>query len=142
MNNQKFKNLGISTVASIIAGAYYLYNSKEGVETRKNLRGWAVKMQGEIMERIEKLKDVTDEAYNTIVDEVSKKYKEQQETGELDAFVKDIKKKWTKVSKDVKAEVKKRANTITGITVKTKSVKSKVVKKSTKKVASKKVKTK
>lgn len=105
--SKNFRDISIGAVASILAGAYYLYGSSDNAAKKKQLKGWALKMQGEIMERLEKAKEITEPKYNEIVEAVSKKYKhiEKKEVGEL---VDSLKKTWKKMKIEVNAEVAKR----------------------------------
>lgn len=105
--SKNFKDLGIGAIAGILAGAYYLYGSSDGAAKRKQLKGWGLKMQGEVMEKLEKLKEITEPKFNEVVDLVSNKYKhiEKKQVGEL---VADMKKTWKKMQREVKEEVLKR----------------------------------
>ena len=72
--NKNFSKMAIGAVASTIAGAYYLYGSREGQVARKNMAAWAVKMKGEMLEGIEKLKEVSEPKYKELVKKVEEKY--------------------------------------------------------------------
>lgn len=105
--NKNFKNMSIGAVASVIAGAYYLYGSKDGVAKRKQIAAWSVKMKGEVLQGIEKLKEVSEPAYKDIVKKVSEKYK-QVEKGELKKVVDELNSTWNKMKKEVQAEIAKK----------------------------------
>ncbi|NQV93373.1 hypothetical protein HQ403_02640 [Candidatus Kaiserbacteria bacterium] len=92
--------------AAAAAGAYYLYGPK-GKQHRKKIKGWTLKAQGEVMERVEKLKEVDRESLNKIVDTVAKKYKTAQgiSTAEVVAFAKDVKGQWSHIEKEFKKGV-------------------------------------
>jgi Tfp pilus assembly protein FimV len=131
--NKNFKNMSIGAIASVIAGAYYIYGSKEGVAKRKQIAAWSVKMKGEVLQGIEKLKDVSEPAYKDIVKKVSEKYK-TVDKGELKKVVDDLHSTWNKMKKEVNAEIAKKQAQIQ------KETKGKVtaVKKAVKKVVAKK----
>lgn len=58
-------------IAAVAAATYFL-TGKKGEKNRKHLRGWAVKMKGEVLEKLEDAKEVTEPIYNNIVDTVAK----------------------------------------------------------------------
>ena len=62
-----------------------------------------LKARGEVLERIEKLKDVNEEAYNKVVDEVTDKYKKAKsvDVEELLLLAADLKRHWRKIKDDV-----------------------------------------
>lgn len=96
------------TVAAMSAAAYLLFGP-EGKKNRKIIRGWSVKMKGEIIEKFEKAKDLTEPVYHSIVDQVSAKYAKMKDidADELAQTIADIRKHWKSVSKDGKKAVKK-----------------------------------
>ncbi len=138
--NKNFKNMSIGAIASMIAGAYYLYGSKDGVAKRKQIAAWSVKMKGEVLQGIEKLKDVSEPAYKEIVKKVSEKYK-TVDKGELKKVVDDLHSTWNKMKKEVNAEIAKKQAQIQKETKGKVSAVKNVVKKAVKKVAAKKKKT-
>lgn len=84
--------VGIAALAAAAAGAYYFYG-KNGSKHRKNLKSWAVKARGEVMERVEKLRDVSQATYSKAVEQVMDKYKrvkniDPQELADLGAELK------------------------------------------------------
>lgn len=99
--------MSIGAIASVIAGAYYMYGSKDGVAKRKQLQAWSVKMKGEVLQGIEKLKDVSEPAYKQVVKQVAEKYK-KVEKGELKKVVDEMISTWNKMKKEVQAEVAKK----------------------------------
>lgn len=105
--NKNFKNMSIGAIASMIAGAYYLYGSKDGAAKRKQITAWSVKMKGEVLQGIEKLKDVSEPTYKEVVKKVSEKYK-QVDKGELKKVVDDLLSTWNKMKKEVNVEIAKK----------------------------------
>ena len=65
---------GIVAVAAAAAGAYFLYGSKNAKQHRKQIKAWTLKAKGEVLEKLEKLKDVNEEIYHKVVKQVSDKY--------------------------------------------------------------------
>lgn len=101
---------GVAIVASLAAaaGAYFIYGTKEGKKTKKKVRGWALKAKGEVLERLEKLKDVSEDSYRSTVESVMKKYdKLKAEHGdEIDMVTKELYGYWGQLRKHL-APVKK-----------------------------------
>ncbi len=104
------KVLGTLGVAAAVVGAYLLYGSKDGAKRRDNVRSWVLKMKGEVLEKIEDVKEVTEEKYNNIVDEVAAKYKAAQnvDLSELGGVVDELKSHWENI-KEQFAEGEKKA---------------------------------
>lgn len=99
-----------ATVAAVSAAAYLLFGP-EAKKNRKAIKGWTVKMKGEIIENFEKAKDITEPVYNDIINKVSAKYSKIKniDKAELDALVVDARKHWKTMMKDVKPKVKAKA---------------------------------
>lgn len=95
--------LTIGVIAALSAGAYYLYGNENSAKRRRQIKGWMLKMKGDVLDRVEKLKDVNEEAYHMAVDEVTNKYKKMKKvnTEELLVIASDLKKHWSKIRKDV-----------------------------------------
>ena len=135
--------MAIGGVAAAIAGAYYLYGSREGVAVRKNMGAFAVKMKGEMLSGLEKLKEISEPKYKELVKKVEAKYKKAADTKEVKKVVGEISAVWNKMKKEVNAEIVRRAEQIKKEEMKAKgkvaSAKGKVVGKA--KAASVKMKT-
>ncbi len=103
-NNVKEKvALGLGVVAALSAGAYYLYGTKEGAKKRVKVRGWVLKAKGEILEKLEGLKEVNQKKYDSLISTVMKKYQgvKSIDKSELNAVVKDLKKHWKSIKRHV-----------------------------------------
>lgn len=106
---------GIALAAAAVAGAYWLYG-KDGSKNRRKVRSWALKMKGEILEKIEDAPELTRSLYEGAIEEISKRYKalKNVDPKELDVVVKDLKKAWGNISKQLggaKKSVRKAATT-------------------------------
>lgn len=103
--------LGVAAIAAAAAGAYFFYGSKNAVKNRRNLKSWAVKARGEVMENLEKLSDVTEQSYNKVVKDVLAKYKKLKNVapGELAEMQKELTSSW----RSIKTEVQKAAKKVT-----------------------------
>ena len=133
VENNTGKVLAISAGVAAIGVMSYLLLGPNGKKNQKNLKGWMLKMKGEVMEKMEDAKEVTMSAYENIVDEVGKKYKTLKniDSSELASEIASLKKGW-------KAVVSKSKKTAGKGGRKAKAVVKKAVRKSLTKVNSKK----
>ncbi len=94
-------------IAALSASAYLLFGP-DGKKNRKAVKGWTVKMKGEVMEKMENLKEVTAPIYEKIVADVSSKYAKMKNVSpeELKAAVAGFKKDWKGMMKTVKKPTK------------------------------------
>ena len=95
--------LGLGALAALSAGAYFLYGTKEGAKKRVKIKGWMLKAKGEVLEKMETLKDVNEEAYNKVVSTVMSKYQglKNVDQGEVVSLVEDFKKHWKNIKKHI-----------------------------------------
>jgi len=116
--NTQSKKSNVGSIVAIGAGvaaltaAGYFFFGPSGEKNRKKMKGWVIKMKGEIVEKMESVQEVTEPVYNSIVDAVAKKYSSVVDKVELDSLVKELKKHWklisgAKAKKIVKKAVKK-----------------------------------
>lgn len=90
--------VGIAALAAL--GAYFL-TGKRGEKNRKIIAGWTLKMKGEVLEKAEKLKELNKEAYEKIVDDVSRRYERvgRASASELRHMKSELKDAWKHISK-------------------------------------------
>lgn len=113
MKEHKKSGVGLGVAAGIVAsvaaaaGAYFLYGTKEGAKAKKKIKAWSVKAKGEVLEKIEKMKDVTEDSYNQAVASVMDKYKKtmKEHGDDVDAVKKELHGYW----KQLKGHVNKAA---------------------------------
>ncbi len=96
---------GVVGIAALSVAAYMMFGP-EGKKNRKQISGWSVKMKGEIIEKFEKAKEVTEPIFNKIVDEAAVKYAKAKGVSaeELSSVVADLRKHWKALVRDVKAK--------------------------------------
>jgi hypothetical protein len=101
MNKKKIVGAGVG-LAALAAGAHFLYG-KEGAENRKKVRGWALKARGEMLEKLEQMREVNEKKYHEVVDKVADRYKKlkQVDRKELNGLVKEAKSLWSRILKNV-----------------------------------------
>lgn len=106
------KNIGKAVavgagIAALSAAAYVLFGP-EGKKNRKAIRGWAIKMKGEVIEKLENAKEITEPIYHDIVNKVSEKYAKVKSVNpeELAKAVEDLRKQWKNMVRDAKPKKK------------------------------------
>jgi uncharacterized protein HemX len=75
--------LALGAVAAAAAAGLYLYN--QSPKARKQMRAWAIKAKAEMIERLEKMQDVSEETYNAAADAITARYAKVKTIGEMDA---------------------------------------------------------
>ncbi len=93
--------IGVGVGVAALSAAAYLLFGPNGKKNRKTIKGWAVKMKGEIIEKFEEAKELTEPVYNEIIDKVQQKYSKIQniDKEELQATIAEIKKNWKAIQK-------------------------------------------
>ncbi|MEO5646545.1 MAG: hypothetical protein ABIO57_02120 [Candidatus Paceibacterota bacterium] len=91
--------VGAGVVA--LAAASYFFFGPEGKKNRNSLKGWMVKMKGEIIEKMEDAKDMSEAAYEKIVDAVAAKYAKAGKVSEAEIrlFAGILKQQWKGIVK-------------------------------------------
>jgi hypothetical protein len=96
-------------VAALSAAAYMLFGPN-GKKNQKALRGWSVKMKGEIIEKFENAKELTEPVYHQIIDTVQAKYAKLKnvDAKELEQVIGEIKKHWKALKKEAMGKKSKK----------------------------------
>jgi len=101
-DNSKAIKLAVigASLAGVAATAYFFFGPK-GKKHRAHVASWAIKMKGDVIEKLEKAKEITEPIYGEIIDAVSKEYaKDKKATkAEIEAIAGDLKKHWKSISK-------------------------------------------
>jgi hypothetical protein len=94
-----------AALAGIAAGAYF-FLGPNGKKNQKHAKAWVIKMKGDVVDKLEKAKEVSEEAYHTIIDTVAAQYAKKMKTGQADVaeLAADLKKHWKALSKSVKGK--------------------------------------
>lgn len=97
---------GLAAAAAV--GAYYVYNSKDAKKKIKNVKGWALRAKGEVLDKLEDMKDVTEEKYKTTVDSVLSKYGKikKVEGPDILKLADELKSHWKTITRELKAGAK------------------------------------
>ena len=101
------KIIAIGAGAAAITAAGYFFFCLNGPKNRKVMKGWMIKMKGDVVEKIEKVKDVTEDTYHNIVDTVAKSYVGSGSKAEVEMLAKELKSHWKSISKKGVSKVKK-----------------------------------
>lgn len=98
--SDKLIGAGIGVAALAAIGAYFL-TGKRGEKNREAIKGWTLKMKGEVLEKVEELKKLDKEDYHRIVEEVAERYKKAEKVGaeELKKLTAELKEAWAHIAK-------------------------------------------
>ena len=110
-------------VAALAAASYYFLGPK-GAKHRRQLKSWSIKMKGDVVEKLEKLQDVSEPVYRGIVDAVAAKYVRESGAArsEIEALAEDLKRTWRSISSSRAAKPRTKKRT-TGTSARTASTK-------------------
>lgn len=94
--------IGLTAAAVAAAGAYFLLGSKHATQNRKKMKGWTLKAKGEVLEALEKTKQISAAEYLALVETASKAYGtvERATKGELKDFNNEMLGHWEKLQKN------------------------------------------
>jgi hypothetical protein len=103
-----------ASLAGLAATAYFFFGPK-GKKHRQHAKAWAIKMKGDVIEKLEKARAITQPIYLEIIDTVAKEYEKGKKASrpEIEALADDLKKHWKSISKlaiAAKQEVVKKAS--------------------------------
>jgi hypothetical protein len=102
--------LATAAVASV-AGAVFLYGTDAGKKKRKQIRSWGIKARGEVLERLEKAKDVNEAVYRDVVKAVMSKYEKVKnvDMNELNDLARELTTGWSHIKRQLSGAPKKKA---------------------------------
>ncbi len=134
--------VGLTAAAVAAAGAYFLYGSKSAPKNRRQVKSWALKAKGEVLEALEKADKMTAGEFDALVSGVMGAYAKAEKVSkaELSDFKKEMGENWSGLVKSGVAKVFQAAAPVAaeaGKKVVKKAVVKKVVAKATTKTASK-----
>ncbi len=96
--------IGLAALTAAAVGTYFLYG-KGGAQRRKKVQGWMLKARGEILERLEGLKQVNQAAYNRVIDEVGNRYRRLKnvDPAEVTEMMRELKGHWRNIYRQLSA---------------------------------------
>lgn len=88
-----------ASLAGLAASAYFLL-SEEGKKNQRQAKAWAIKMKGDVIEKLENAREVSEPVYHKIIDTVAAKHEKIKKNGpkEVKELAKDLKKHWSFLS--------------------------------------------
>jgi hypothetical protein len=93
--------IGVGVTATMLAavGGYFLYGAKDAKKNRKKVGSWMLKAKAEVLEGIEKARELTETDYDKLVDDVMKGYKAARSASvkDLGEFATEMKDHWKKI---------------------------------------------
>jgi hypothetical protein len=101
-NKAKVVKLAVlgASLAGLAATAYFFFGPK-GKKHRQHTKAWAIKMKGEVVEKLEMAREITEPIYREIIDTVAKEYQKGKKASqpEIKELADDLKKHWQSMSK-------------------------------------------
>ena len=98
MSTQSKVMVGAGIAAGVVAaaGAVFLYGTDAGKKKRKEIKSWTLKMKADVMDRMEGMKEWSEQEYAAVVDAVAKKYEgiKSIDPIEIATLVRDLKSHW------------------------------------------------
>lgn len=84
-----------ASLAGLAATAYFLFGPK-GKKHQKQVKAWAIKMKGDVVEKLEKARDISEPVYHEIIDSVATTYEKGKKASqkEIKALARDLKAHW------------------------------------------------
>lgn len=88
-----------ASLAGLAASAYFLL-TKDGKEKKKQAKAWAIKMKGDVIEKLENVREISEPVYHQIIDNVAARHEKIKKNGpkEVKELAKDLKKHWSFLS--------------------------------------------
>lgn len=86
-----------------LAAAYFFIRPKSR-EYIENTKSWVIKMKGDVIEKLEQAREISEDIYNKIIDSVATKYEKELKSSpeEVKALAKDLKTHWRAISRAAK----------------------------------------
>jgi hypothetical protein len=123
MNGKVVAELGIVALAAAAAGALFLYGTDAGQKRRQQARSWMLRMKADVMEKMEKMNEWNEGAYNAIVDAAGARYASLKniDVQEVTGLISDLKKQWHTIKRTVgTARPASKGSSTKAVTTKTK----------------------
>lgn len=94
-----------ASLASLAVTAYFLLGSK-GKKNQEHVKSWAIKMKGDVIEKLEQAREISEPVYHEIIDSVAAQYEKELKSSpkEIRALAQDLKKFWRVISSSALAK--------------------------------------
>lgn len=82
-------------LAGLAATAYFFFGP-DGKKNQQQAKAWALKMKAEVVEKLEKAREVSEPSYRAMIDTVAAKYEKQLQSSpaEVQKLAQDLKNHW------------------------------------------------
>jgi hypothetical protein len=99
--NKVMIGAGLTALGAAAAGAVFLYGTEAGKKRRKQVRSWMLNMRADVLDEMERMKDWSEQAYSSAIDNVAKRYKNLKNVDpvEIAALVRDLKGHWRTIKR-------------------------------------------
>ena len=96
-----------ASLAGLAATAYFFMGS-ESKKRQKYAKAWAIKMKGDVVEKLEKAREISEPVYQDIINTIAAKHSKKINLGteEVNALAQDLKKHWKIISGSAQAAKK------------------------------------
>lgn len=86
--------------------AAYFFLSPKNKKHLENTKSWVIKMKGDVVEKLEQARAISETIYNEIIDSVATKYEKSLKSSpeEVQELAQDLKTHWNAISRSVKAK--------------------------------------
>jgi len=94
-------------VAALAAAYFFL--GPDGKKHQKKMKGWMVRMKGEVLEKLEDVQEITEPIYNEIVDTVAKANEVNSKIpkAEIMQLAVDLKRQWRTIRRTASGDAKR-----------------------------------
>lgn len=88
-----------ASLAGLAATAYFFLGPK-GKTNQKHAKAWAIKMKGDVIEKLETAREISEPVYHQIIDSVAGQYERSKKANheEIAELAKDLKKHWKTIT--------------------------------------------
>lgn len=102
-NTKVLAGMGLVALAAASAGAIFLYGTDAGKQKRKQIKGWSLRMKADVIDKMGKMKDLSESGYHELIDSVAKKYESMKSIDGLEvaSLVQDLKKHWKSIKREL-----------------------------------------
>lgn len=83
-----------------LAAAVYFFSGSKGKRNQRKLKGWMIKMRGEVIDRLENIQEVTEPVYHEVVDTVAQAQTVSARIPrqEIEELARDLKRDWKTIT--------------------------------------------
>jgi len=102
-NNDARERVAVGAGLAALAAGIYFFLGPDGKKHQKQMKGWMVKMKGEVLEKLEDAKEITEPVYNEIVDTVAhtNKVAGKIPQAEVAALALELKRQWRSIKQAI-----------------------------------------